>query len=36
MADVRVADAVNLPFDDGVFDVDISSTAFGMVLNQAK
>lgn len=35
-ADVRVADAENLPFDDCVFDVVISSMVFGMVPNQEK
>lgn len=35
-ADVRVADAENLPFDDCIFDVVISSMVFGMVPNQEK
>jgi len=33
---VRVADAENLPFDDGVFDIVLSSMVFGMVPNQEK
>ncbi len=36
VADLRVADAENLPFDDGVFDIVLSSMVLGMVPNQEK
>lgn len=36
LAEASVADAENLPFEDGVFDVVVSSMVFGMVPNQEK
>lgn len=36
VAEASVGDAENLPFEDGVFDVVISSMVFGMVPNQEK
>ena len=34
--ELSVADAEKLPFDDGVFDIVVSSMVFGMVPNQVK